>query len=212
MKSVFLDIQGAFDSVSSHKLCKKLELAGIGPKMNNFLFNLLAEKTMLFDNGHFRDRRASFLGLPQGSCLSSILYNFYVNDIDACLEPNCTLRQFADDVVLSVACRDPAEARTSLQATINKLEAWSSEMGIMFSPEKIEKITCCFFSNTAGNKKAFLNQKLICSSRGKKLQKFDSVKYLGIWFDKKLKWSKHVAEQSRRCSRRINFLRTITGF
>lgn len=100
-------------------------------------------------------------------------HDLYVNDIDACLEPNCTLSKFADDVVLSVAYRVPAETRTSLQAMIDKLETWSSEMGIMFSPEiKTEQTSFSFFSNTSKtNKKICSNPKLICSSRGNEFKK-----------------------------------------
>uniref|UniRef100_A0AAG5DGL5 Reverse transcriptase domain-containing protein n=1 Tax=Anopheles atroparvus TaxID=41427 RepID=A0AAG5DGL5_ANOAO len=213
LTAVFLDIQGAFDSVSPHKLCKKLELAGIGPKMNRFLFNLLSEKTMFFDNGHNQEIRSSFFGLPQGSCLSPILYNFYTNDINACLEPNCNIIQFADDGVLTVACRDPEKAKVALQATLNKLENWANDLGIRFSPRKTEQISFCFFSNTAGNiRKGLFDPKIDITLYGETINKVESVKYLGVWFDKRLRWDKHIVEQARKCSRRVNFLRTVTGF
>ena len=87
MASVFLDIKRAFDSVSIEVFSEKLHQHGLSPVMNNFLYNLLSEKHMNFSHGDSSVSRISYMGLPQGSCLSPLLYNF---------------RQLADDGVVSV--------------------------------------------------------------------------------------------------------------
>ena len=51
MPSVFLDIKGAFDSVSIEILFEKFETSGLSPILSNFLYNLLSEKSMNFSNG-----------------------------------------------------------------------------------------------------------------------------------------------------------------
>ena len=110
--SVFLDIKGAFDSVSIQILFEKFETSGLSPILSNFLFNLLSEKTMNFSSGSTAASRISYMGLPQGSCLSPLLYNFYINEIDECIVDNCTLRQLADDCVVSFT---PDKKRTDPQ-------------------------------------------------------------------------------------------------
>ena len=57
---------------------------------------------MNFTLGTLTTSRNSYMGLPQGSCLSPLLYNFYVKDIDNCLEGQCTLRQLADGLPWSL--------------------------------------------------------------------------------------------------------------
>ena len=51
MASVFLDIKGAFDSVSVEVLSEKLHRHGLSTSLNNFLYNLLSEKHMHFSHG-----------------------------------------------------------------------------------------------------------------------------------------------------------------
>ena len=68
-------------------------LRGLWIPFPNFLHNLLSEKHMHFTHGDLATFRISYMGLPQGSCLSPLLYNFYVNDIDECLANSCTIRQ-----------------------------------------------------------------------------------------------------------------------
>ncbi|XP_038106909.1 uncharacterized protein LOC119766433 [Culex quinquefasciatus] len=97
MASVFLDIKGAFDSVSIDVLGVKLRRSGLNPTMCNFLINLLSEKHMHFVQGDLAITRISYMGLAQGSRLSPSMYNFYVSDIDDCLTGDCTLIQFFTD-------------------------------------------------------------------------------------------------------------------
>lgn len=46
LASVFLDIKGAFDCVPIEVLSESLQKSGLPPMLNNFLYNLLAEKVM----------------------------------------------------------------------------------------------------------------------------------------------------------------------
>ena len=137
---MFLDIKGAFDSVSIEVLSEKLQERGLSLVVNNFLYNLLSEKHMNFHHGSLSTIWISYKGLPQGSCLSPILYNFFVKDIDNCLADNCTLRQLADDGVISVTGTNATHLQQSLQNTLDRLSVWAVDLGIEFSPEKTESV------------------------------------------------------------------------
>jgi len=200
--SVFLDIKGAFDSVSIEVLLAKLHNHGLSPILNNFLYNLLSEKHMYFSYGDCTTSRISYMGLPQGSCLSPLLYNFYVNDIDTCLAEGCTLRQLADDGVVSVTGTTAIDLQGPLQDTLDNLSAWALGLGIEFSTEKTEMMV---FSRK--HQPAQVKLQLL----GKTITQALSFKYLGVWFDSKCTWRKHIEYQKQKCQQRINFLRTITG-
>uniref|UniRef100_A0A2M4BAB0 Putative i-11 aae n=3 Tax=Anopheles marajoara TaxID=58244 RepID=A0A2M4BAB0_9DIPT len=213
LASVFLDIKGAFDSVSINKLCQKLEYAGLGPKLNNFLYNLLAEKIMFFEAGSRSETRTSFYGLPQGSCLSPLLYNFYVNDIDTCLATSCTIRQLADDGVVSVASKNIADLQRPLQTTLDNLSEWARHLGIEFAPEKSQVVIFSKFSKTEKNiQRGVHDPKIDLFLYGRRITLANDFKYLGVWFDSRLRWKKHINHLLLKCSKRLNFLRRITGF
>ena len=203
MPSVFLDIKGAFDSVSIDILVEKLRTNGLSSVLSNFLHNLLSEKSMYFTCGTTSTSRLSYMGLPQGSCLSPLLYNFYVNKIDECLVNNCTLRQLADDCVVSfIPDKGGNDLRKPLQDTLDNLSLWAAELGIDFSPEKTELVV---FSRKHSP------TQLQLQLSGKTITQSLSFKYLGVWFDSKCYWGKHTRYLKQKCQQRINFLRTVTG-
>ncbi|XP_055529426.1 uncharacterized protein LOC129721179 [Wyeomyia smithii] len=202
MTSVFLDITGAFDSVSIEILSEKLHQRGFSPILTNFLINLLSEKHLLFNHGSSTITRTSYMGLPQGSCLSPLLYNFYISDIDTCLTDGCTMRQLADDCVVSVTASLAVDMKNSLQNTLDNLTSWASCLGIEFSLEKTEMVV---FSK----KRPPPRLELVLS--GRPITQSPSFKYLGVWYDSKCTWEKHINYLKQRCQPRINFLRMVTG-
>ena len=157
---------------------------------------------MNFYHGSLSTSRMSYKGLPQGSCLSPLLYNFYIKDIDNCLEDNCTLRQLADDGVVSVSGTNAIALQQAIQSTLDSLAIWALDLGIEFSPEKTESV---LFSRKHSPPQ--LHLKLL----GQRIPHSMSFKYLGVWFDSKCTWGKHIRELTQRCGQRINFLRTVTG-
>ena len=134
-------------------LSEKLHQHGLSPIMNNFLYNLLSEKHM-----NFSVSRISYMGLPQGSCLSPLLYNFYVNDIDACLESPCKLRQLADDGVVSVTGAKANDLLRPLQGTLDNLSTWAVKLGIEFSPEKTRATTSATYADGNNNRSSSVVQ------------------------------------------------------
>ncbi|XP_055608580.1 uncharacterized protein LOC129755905 isoform X1 [Uranotaenia lowii] len=202
MGAVFLDIKGAFDSVSIEVLSSNLNSCGLSPILNNFLYNLLSEKIMHFSHGETNVERISYMGLPQGSCLSPLLYNFYIREIDACIAQNCTLRQLADDCVVHITGKTDTQIKPPLQETLNNLSHWARNLGIEFSPSKTELVV---FSRKHSPPQIELLM------IGRTLTQSLSFKYLGVWFDSKCLWGKHIRYLTQKCQKRINFLRTITG-
>ena len=202
MASVFLDNKGTFDSVSIEVLAEKLHYCGLPSRLYNFLINLLSEKHMHFIRGSLSTMRFSYMGLAQGSCLSPLLYNFYVSDIDNCMAEGCTLRQFADDAVVSFTAKRDIDLHLPLQYTLDNLTVWAVRKGIEFSPEKIELVVFSKKHNAA-----IMN----LSISGKVIKQSLTYKYLGVWFDSKGKWTTYIRYLKQKCQQRINFLRSITG-
>ncbi|GFS93349.1 RNA-directed DNA polymerase from mobile element jockey [Trichonephila clavipes] len=141
--AVFLDIQKAFDRVWHVGLLYKLIQINTPPHLIQLIFSFLTNRSFAVkvNSIHSTNRRIN-AGTPQGSSISPILFNTYVNDIPRTNQS--TICTFADDTVILAQSNELQLVTHFLHKHIAKLEDWFSTWKIALNVAKTEAV---FFSH-----------------------------------------------------------------
>ena len=139
-------------------------------------------------------------GVPQGSKLGPLLFNFYTADLPDVVPSDCSIILYADDACLYTSNNSLAGVVESLQAGVNSISNWYRENLMSLNGKKSNLVLFPKFRN----KLCLSNYKLKVNSA--QLLPSPSAKYLGIFFDSQLNWKVHVDSVIRKVSRKIGVL------
>ncbi|KAL4112254.1 hypothetical protein QTP88_016075 [Uroleucon formosanum] len=202
--ATFVDIRGAFDSVNIPTLVSKLFSLHLPPTFCNIIFSLFSHRHLSFSS-RFGSQciRSTFSGLPQGSCLSPILFNIYMSFIAnhlSSLGHKCLIN--ADDIVVFSSNKVLDLAIESLNLTLTELKYIFDDLFFSVAYEKCKSVifTRRRYHNPPN---VYLDNNIIPF--------VDNTTYLDITLDSKLRWLPHITSLISFSSRWANFLRAITG-
>jgi len=113
-------------------------------------------------------------GIPQGSILGPFLYTLYTANIP--LTTRTVLSTYADDTAIITIHSNPTIASMNLQAHLRKIEQSTRKWRLKINKTKSAHITFSLRKGTCPP--LYINQSTILQT--------DTVKYLGLHFDKRL--------------------------
>lgn len=192
--ALFLDVSKAFDSVSHKVLLSKLYSLGFRGPFYTLLENFLSNRKQLVSICAIHSAKMSLgAGVPQGSILSPLLFNIYVNDLPQAVK-FCKVFQYADDTVLLSSHIRYHEAIDLLQLDVTRVMDWFSHNVIRINAKKTQLI--CFRSPLKSvllDKPLFLHASNCVSCNCVPVDYVNTTKYLGIHFDCDLSWNSHLS-------------------
>ncbi|GFU51015.1 probable RNA-directed DNA polymerase from transposon BS [Trichonephila clavipes] len=186
--ALFVDFEAAFDKVWRLKCIQKLQTLGVCNNMLMWIRNFISQR---FSAVRFGNAISSFkqseTGLPQGTVISPILFNIFINDLPDLLASDglTNTALFADNLAIwcSTPKRDQSKLNTILNLTLERLHLWCIENNMTVN---LKKTTCQFFTL---NRQPFSPQLVY---NGMPVQQSDVSIHLGCALDNKLKWTKHA--------------------
>ena len=190
--AIFVDLRKAYDTVSREKLLQMLKEVVKNEKTMGFLEFYLGERTC----GVKRDSGEviwflSLKGVPQGSPLSPLLFNFYIREL--LVNKYTSIIGYADDLALFHEGKTVNSARSVLQIGLNHLKEKCDNLKLEISIGKTK-------SMKFGHKREPL--KIYIGSE--KLEETKSFKYLGVSLDSRLSFKNHISDVKNRALYTLN--------
>ena len=201
--AVFLDIKSAYDNVNIYKLYNKMNKLNIPVELNNLIHKILRNRLLYTrgDDGNFLGPVLATRGIPQGSPLSTILFNIYLADLFKLKLRDAKIIGYADDLVLIAKGTDINTMVANISLGLNKINQFLTKNDLSLALNKCEAV---WF--TKGGRKACpppitINNEII--------EYKTAVKYLGIFLHKHLKWNLHVDNIVNKARKNLNILKAV---
>ncbi|GBM30155.1 Putative protein in type-1 retrotransposable element R1DM [Araneus ventricosus] len=141
------------------------------------------------DQWTFRAER----GVPQGSCSGPFLWNVVLDTaLDVGLPEGCFLQAFADDLVLVVRGLSLEHLAERATLVLQKLIAWGALHKLTFNPSKTILLPITYGGRLS------LTDPPVITMNSTVLQASGGCRYLGVWWDSGLTFSKHFKRVRRR--------------
>ena len=201
--AVFFDIQSAFDKVWHEGLLYKLVKLKVPHYLVRIVEAFLRERTFVVKvNGMFSSVKMIRAGVPQGGVLSPTLFSIYINDCPKRKVKNkrYTLL-FADDLMYFEIFKNKTP---SLERRINhyleELLKWSTKWRLTLAVAK------CVY--TVFSKKQMIDE-FNLKLNGLTLIFDEAPKFLGVFLDTKLNFTKHLKYIEEKCNDRMGIIKAL---
>ena len=200
----FLDFKGAFNKVWHAGLVfKMLNCQEINEETCRFVANFLEDRRFKVRVGSTLSKERSIkAGVPQGSCLSPILFSLFTADIvPRGEEPNeASTAAYADDITLIASAAWAGLAISQMRRRLAIVEKWSGTWRLPLNPAK-----CKIMVMSGGN-----IERDTFKLNGVVLPIVEEERYLGVIFDKFGNFVKHFDKITMEARVRLAALRRLS--
>ena len=194
--TVFYDFKKAFDTVDHNRLLFKLHKYGIrGPALELFRSYLHNRFQYVSIDDECSELNAIQYGVPQGSILGPLLFNLYINDLHYFLDQSL-LTHFADDTTTVSSHVNLFNLYSNVQLCLNTFQNWAQANLLILNTDKTKYL---LFSPRSSECIVPYDLQL----NGSSLEKINSIRYLGLQIDDKLKYDFHIVNVCSRLSRMV---------
>ena len=178
---------------------------GLRGELPRFIEDYLTDRTFRVRVGQdLSEQYEQKMGVPQGGVLSCTLFSIAINTVVEVIRKSfgVTYSLYVDDKRISFAAEDYAKAVDKIQKVLDDLFQWSLQTGFRFS---VDKTVWMVF-----HRKKPIVEPIQFTMDGTVLKEVDEKKFLGLIFDPKLDWIKHIQYVRRKCLRDVNILSVIS--
>lgn len=198
--AIGIDVRNSFNSLPWNVIIRQLIKKRFPEYLVNIIRNYLSDRVIVFPvaGGSVRARQMC-AGVPQGSILGPMLWNLtYDWVLRSTLQPQTELICYADDTLVISTASTPTLAAWRATATaavvINRIQRLGLEISVAKNESDLFH---------AGSKRV---DPAVINILDKDIVTSDSLKYLGVIFDRRLNFKKHFEYIECKANRVLRYL------
>lgn len=181
---VFLDLQKAFDCLDHEVLFDKLSRLGVRGAALSWIESFLVNRTQSVQVKNVISNKLKLnFGIPQGSVLGPILFILYTNSLTLNF-PDLHITMYADDIALLFQGKSLENLEINCFLQLTKLFQYLNNNNLHVNPSKSKSISFSNHFSIDENPSIVMNEF--------ELPLESDCKYLGLIFDNKFTWGKHI--------------------
>ena len=174
--SLLIDFSKAFDSVNHSLLLQDLNDIGCSLSVTNWFSDYLSKRMQrVVSKEAVTEWKTVERGVPQGSCLSPLLFNIFVRKLPSVC--SSASHQFADDLTTSDADKDVIALNDRITHNFLAIQSFCMDKKLQINTDKTQLI----YFKTPSKK---LSEKSAVYLNGIEIKPLESVKLLGVHVDR----------------------------
>ena len=202
--AILMDLSKAFDCIPHDLLIAKLYAHGLDEDALVLIYSYLKRrKQCVRINNTYSSFQEVISGVPQGSVLGPILFNFYINDLFLFIK-QATLHNYADDNTLAYFSKNMTDLVYTLEKETGVALSWLENNEMIANPEKFHAILLRKNRTNTSGEQININGKMIKSEQ--------TVKLLGVTLDYKLDFDPHISNLCKKAATQLNVLKRLKTF
>jgi ribonuclease HI len=199
LSTLFFDVKGAFDHVSKSRLLDTMQRLHLHPAVIRWTDTFLSDRQIgLAFDGESEDLQPVNTGIPQGSPISPILFLIYLRFLFTTIQqrhPDTTTPSYIDDVACLVVGDSEEENCRKLEDIARTAFEWGDNNAVAFDDPKTELIHF--------HRQRHSPQCSVTLPNGTIIKPSPVVRWLGVFFDRKLSFKAHVDKKTASASRAL---------
>ena len=199
--AVSMDLSKAFDCVNHGLLIAKLSAYGLNMDALQLIRSYLSNRQQRVKiNSFFSDWKEIKIGVPQGSVLGPLLFNVFINDI-FWFANRTKICNYADDTTIFACHPDLDNIIKQLEEDSTVIVKWFSDNFLKLNDDK------CHLMIFGGK-----STEATVTIGNSKINESDYEKLLGVTFDKKLSFKKHVEDLYKKANQKLHALARLSNY
>lgn len=204
---ISLDIEGAFDNVNQDALIRKMDKELRWDPLKYWLAQFVTSRTIKIRWKKLRSQtREVCTGVPQGSALGPILWNYMINNIEqGSTKPGkAELLKYADDILIVYNTDSESQGDTGAQRCLDSFLTKLDNLKLKVRPEKCSTMT--IKSSRAHNT---VTKSTTIHIQGERLTEVTHMNILGMTINSKLKLDKEAGKIQDSLNKTVQFLHNL---